>query len=155
MYLYRKCFILIIQREAREAKEARQLEYEIVTQRRQQHEKAQHQANESNRKKDIEHQKNQQTSQVHTQIGQVQRCDSSDRSLSSSITPPNKSPRDSVERTISLDNKNVLENKGIEKKNLTRKESVVLSNAKTEIIAGSNKVRKKLNLSNYFLLFCF
>lgn len=62
-----------------------------------------------------------------------------------SITPPNKSPRDSVERTISLDNKNVLENKGIEKKTLTRKESVVvLSNAKTEIIAGNNKVRKNI-----------
>lgn len=76
---------------------------------------------------------------MHTQIGQVQRCDSSDRSLSSSITPPNKSPRDSVERNISLDNKNVLENKGIEKKNLTRKESIV-SNSKTEIIAGNNKV---------------
>lgn len=80
--------IFVLQQRERDAREVRQLEREIRAQER-------HFQAESKKQKEAADK----VSQVHTQFGQHYKGSSSERTSSAS-TPPSKSPRDSVERSI-------------------------------------------------------
>lgn len=83
----------IIQRE-REAREARQLDREIRAQER-------HYQAESRKQKEAA---DRLQSQIHTQLSQVQKVGSNERTSSTPVLPT-KSPRDSVERVLVTDGK--------------------------------------------------
>lgn len=80
--------IFLLHQRERDAREVRQLEREIRAQER-------HFQAESKKQKEAADK----VSQVHTQFGQHYKGSSSERTSSAS-TPPSKSPRDSVERSI-------------------------------------------------------